>query len=190
MKEIDKRKLPVNMIVVSDHGMTRVEPDNHIRIESILPEWRQMIEWIDFGPVTSIWPKKENEQEVFEALKSTEEHFQVYKKGEFPEKWKYDRIDSPRIPPILVLCEVGYVMDYEKNQSTGILGYHGYDPETAEMRAIFLARGPDISTDLLVRDPVLNVDLYPMMTRLLSITSNAASMNGTEYLANLAINTK
>lgn len=194
MEEIDKRRLPVNMIVVSDHGMTKVELEDHIRIESILPEWRRIIEWVDFGPVTSIWPKKENEEEVYAALleaaeKDEDVHFKVYKKGEFPAEWNYDRAESPRIPPIMVLCDIGYVMDYEKEKPAGILGYHGYDPESAEMRAIFLARGPDISEELLVRDPVQNVDLYPLMTRLLTIdSSNVSSMNGTDYLANLAIN--
>lgn len=186
MEVIEKRNLPVNMIVVSDHGMTKVELEDHIKIDAILPDWRQMIEWIDFGPVTSIWPKMEFTEKVYDALKEAEEHYQVYKKGSFPVEWNYDRGESSRIPPLLVLCDLGYVMDYEKEKPTGILGYHGYDPDMEEMRAVFLARGPDISKDLIVQDPVLNVDLYPLMTRLLSIT-RSASMNGTDYLANLAI---
>ena len=189
MEEIEARKLPVNMVVVSDHGMATVDPEDHIRIDGILPKWREMIEWIDFGPVTSIWPKEESADAVYEALSAAAagEHYRVYKRGEFPAEWNYDRMDSTRIPPLVILCEVGYVMDFEKAKPVDIFGYHGYDPESAEMRAIFLARGPDITRELLVRDPVLNVDLYPLMTRLLQIDSVTKAVNGTDYLANIVM---
>ena len=50
----------------------------------------------------------------------------------------------------------------------GTRGSHGYDPATAEMRAIFIASGPSFRNG--VELPAFdNVDVYPLLARLLGL---------------------
>lgn len=49
--------------------------------------------------------------EIYRKLKnaSTNNHFSVYKKSEYPERWHYK--NNIRSPPILVMADVGYALD-------------------------------------------------------------------------------
>ena len=47
-------------------------------------------------------------------------------------------------------------------------GDHGYDPADPTMAALFIARGPDIRPGA-VLPPFDNVDVYPLLARLLGV---------------------
>ena len=47
-------------------------------------------------------------------------------------------------------------------------GEHGWDPDLASMKAIFLITGPGIRGGLTIPE-VQNVDVYPLMTELLGL---------------------
>lgn len=52
-----------------------------------------------------------HEDEIYAKLKnaSVNNHFSVYKKSEYPERWHYK--NNERSPPILVLADFGYALD-------------------------------------------------------------------------------
>ena len=50
----------------------------------------------------------------------------------------------------------------------GLPGAHGFDPTLASMAALFIARGPDFRGGLVVPG-FDNVDVYPLLARLLRI---------------------
>jgi len=47
-------------------------------------------------------------------------------------------------------------------------GEHGYDNLDPSMRALFVARGPDIASGVRVA-PFANVDIYPLLAHLLGL---------------------
>jgi hypothetical protein len=79
---------------------------------------------------------------------------------------------------------MGWTMDYEGKDSL-ISGYHGFDPKSEEMRAVLIASGPDIKQSNQEIEPISNINVYHLMTRLLSI--EGAPNNGTDYLSNLLL---
>ncbi|MGH8081248.1 MAG: alkaline phosphatase family protein, partial [Lysobacter sp.] len=65
--------------------------------------------------------------------------------------------------------------DKVKTSPNRARGSHGYDPALPSMRAIFLARGPAFKRSGTLA-PFDNVDVYPLMARLLGI--KAANNDG------------
>lgn len=57
----------VNVILVSDHGMTNVSPEKIINIENILEGYKCVIQ--ENGPFMLIQPQKDQIDEVYEVLK-------------------------------------------------------------------------------------------------------------------------
>lgn len=59
-------------------------------------------------------------------------------------------------------------------------GNHGYDNELSEMQALFIGYGPDFRKAFKQEKVFENVDLYPMMAKLLHIPPHSAyKINGT-----------
>lgn len=59
-------------------------------------------------------------------------------------------------------------VDRRNASSTQDRGAHGYDPDSPAMRAVFIADGPAFG-DGVVLPPFDNVDVYPLLARLLGI---------------------
>jgi predicted AlkP superfamily pyrophosphatase or phosphodiesterase len=152
-------QLNANVIVVSDHGMAQVNRSGHLVLEDYMPDWRQRVSWIDFGPVTSIFPLSEASGDDPEGGKFVRElnrtfsgaPVRVYSRHEYPVAWHYTM--GSRIPPIIVLCHEGYTLTYRKSALVRdsvvsgrppMLGFHGFDPQLPSMHAVLVAAGPDI----------------------------------------------
>lgn len=185
MNQLDMRK--VNLLLVSDHGMATVpSADNVLELDDYMPEWPKRVSWIDFGPVTSIFPLDEKVEEDLKRTIGRHPMVQVLTKAEYPREWHY--ADGARIPPIIALCDVGYTLTYRKAGTVGKLkmrGFHGYDPSTADMQAIIVGAGADIQPASNERSKqeqrFESVDLYGVLARLLKVPERAN--NGTTKLA-------
>ncbi|WP_340230188.1 alkaline phosphatase family protein [Emticicia oligotrophica] len=116
---------------------------------------------------------KDKAEEIFNAVKSRESHFKVYKKEDIPAKFHFNT--HPRIGDILFVVEPGYsiyskeAMD-KKPETRPVWGVHGFDPYTTpEMGAIFYAKGPNIKAG--VKIPAFdNIHVYPLVAAILGIT--------------------
>ncbi|KAG8198992.1 hypothetical protein JTE90_001791 [Oedothorax gibbosus] len=154
----------VNIMVVSDHGMTDTTSDGvkYISLEKYAARIKLQME---FGGVSMIIPQPgmintlANELHGVEGLK-------VYKKEEIPGK--YHIRNNKLVPPILLVAKKGYYITQVGSKSN-LLGHHGYDPELVEdMRTIFFAKGPDFNKGY-VSDVLYNTDLYNVMCSVLQI---------------------
>lgn len=59
-------------------------------------------------------------------------------------------------------------------------GNHGYDNEESDMRALFIGHGPDFRKNFAQKVIFNNVDLYPIMLKLLHIPPHSVyRVNGT-----------
>ncbi|XP_050295199.1 ectonucleotide pyrophosphatase/phosphodiesterase family member 5-like [Anthonomus grandis grandis] len=185
----------VNVIHVSDHGMTTVTPPHFINITKFLTNGTY--DWAGASPAIQIIPHEGHHNKIYESLKAASKinkHFQVFNKSDFPERWHYK--GNRRAPPILVMADVGYALDdliiaapqYAKKYNFTLtnsseFGVHGYDYTVKEMHPYFMAVGPKIRKSTKV-DPFDTVDLFNIFCAILDLnpTPNNGSTNPTEQI--------
>ncbi|MBM6993298.1 MAG: alkaline phosphatase family protein [Prevotella sp.] len=159
----DIRQLPiadsVNIIVVSDHGMTWIPRDHVVSIGRFLKkEWVRMAS----GSVPcNVYTEPGYQDSVFQALQQVD-HVKVWRKQDIPHYLHYG--SSPRVGDIVVCPDEGFVV-YEDSITAG--GTHGFDPTLPAMHALFRAVGPDFRHAEIPH--FKNVDIYPLLCRLLGI---------------------
>ncbi|GAA5867801.1 hypothetical protein JCM3774_005857 [Rhodotorula dairenensis] len=152
---IDERNLTdiVDVLVVSDHGMTGTSDDRLVFLDDILGE-------DGFKAITHNegWPSAglrfaegTDESEMLARLQSAaskpDSGFSCYTRETMPERWHFTSGDD-RIAPIYCVPEVGWaITNREELEVTmrgtyKIKGNHGYDNSDPSMHAIFVAHGP------------------------------------------------
>jgi alkaline phosphatase D len=170
---LDKTKLPIDLVVVSDHGMAKVEGT-----------WINLDEFTDlsnFETVGSLLYGKTEADRVkaYNALKHVSSEFYVYRRKDVPAGLNYNQ--NPREGDPIIIATGPYAIRAKKPSGERAdqppqAGAHGYDPHTmAAMKASFFAEGPDILPGKTVR-PFENVNLYPWMAHMLGL--NAPKTDG------------
>ena len=163
--------LPINIIIVSDHGMTELSTAKLIPIESIKND--SLFLTIDNGSIVNIHPKKAVEIDtVFNYLSKKEAHFKVYKTANTPG---FEYVPKNKDwGAIQVLPDFGYYFSSEKriaflNEHTiETIGVHGYDPKFKDMHGIFYANGPAFKKDYSTSS-LKNIDIYPLICQILGL---------------------
>ncbi len=155
----------VNLIVVSDHGMSATSPDRVIALDDYISLDDVRID--DWSPVALIAPVAGRDSAVYRALNGAHPALDVYWKGDLPARLAYGT--NPRIPAIVAIAHDGWtITSRARARSVRAGGAHGYDNALASMRALFVASGPAFGHG--VRVPAFpNVDVYPLITRILGI---------------------
>lgn len=165
---------PANLIVVADHGMATTGPDRVILLKTIAdPADFRMIEE---GPYAALEPVAGHEAALAAALLAPHDHLRCWRKADLPAKLHYGR--NPRVPAFLCLADMGWLLLGKLPEEGVDLGSHGFDPDTPEMRALFIAAGPAIRPR--GRLPVFdNVDVDPLVRDLIGLPP-AAGIDGTD----------
>jgi predicted AlkP superfamily pyrophosphatase or phosphodiesterase len=163
----------VNLIVVSDHGMSSLNRNNAIFLDDIFDEKKaERILWT--GEIVQIFPKVQEETGIVNALKSKIKNANCWRKSEIPERFHYR--NSSRIAPVICSADEGWVLTNrkrfnewkERDELRGLRGAHGYDNQHESMRAIFIAHGGALKNGYVV-EPFQNIHLYNLMTRILGL---------------------
>lgn len=157
----------VNVIVVSDHGMAMVLPGHVVAVEDMVPVEDATV--ISIGQSVGIAPRAGRVEAAEKRLLGRHDHYECWRKSELPARWHYGR--NPRVPPIVCQMDEGWdaiPAASAAKRPPGIRGSHGYDPMLASMRAAFIARGPAFRKGAVIAS-FDNVDVYPLMARLLDI---------------------
>ncbi len=157
-----------NIVIVSDHGMTATSENRIVVLDKVVN--MQDVNLVNAGILAGLAPKPGHETEVDHALLTSHAHMRCWKKSEVPARLHYGT--NARIPPLLCLADDGWLIDtqaYLNRPNRHIsLGEHGYDNADPKMAALFVAHGPAFKSGLVVPE-FDNVDLYPLLTRLLGI---------------------
>jgi len=163
----------INIIVVSDHGMTEVSPDRVIELHHIFGEYDVVTDGV--GPVMMVRPDNPDDAEpIYRRLKENEENYRVYLKEETPAYWHYSA--HPYIMPILVVADIGWSLSpwpYDPARgyfATG--GNHGYDNKHIDMHGIFYAMGPAFKNGYRT-GTVRSVDIYPLIMEIFGLQSRS-----------------
>lgn len=159
----------VNVIVVSDHGMTETVAERTIALDEYVS--MDSLEMGDWNPIATIIPKPGKLEYVFQALVHANPHMQVYRKGELPARLHYNT--GAHVTPIVAIADEGWSItskagaaNMPRGRSTGA---HGYDNALSSMGALFVAAGPDIRRGTVVA-PFGNIHVYSLLTALLHLT--------------------
>jgi predicted AlkP superfamily pyrophosphatase or phosphodiesterase len=168
-RKIDKK---VNLIVVSDHGMATVQPENSVVLDEYFDfALTERILWT--GEIVQIFPKPDEESGIVEKLKPIK-NAECWRKAEIPARLNYR--NSPRIAPIVCSAQPGWYLTsrerlaarQKRADANRAWGAHGYDNQAESMRAIFLAHGAAFKKGKTI-EPFENVDVYYIMTRILNL---------------------
>lgn len=168
------RTQAVNLIVVSDHGMTATSPDRLVAIETMVPATVAVT--INSGQVIGFNPLPGQQAHAEQRLLGQHRGYQCWRKQDMPARWHYGT--HARIAPIVCQADEGWMIEMQQKIDNRIAhdwrggGAHGYDPALPSMRAIFIAAGPAFRRG--TRLPAFdNVDVYPLLTRLLGVPTAA-----------------
>jgi predicted AlkP superfamily pyrophosphatase or phosphodiesterase len=162
---IRQLKLPVDVIVVADHGMAATQGGwvnlDQNGLNMLLLE---KIEGL------FLYPKSEMAAEqVFESLEGSSDKFRVFRRKEVPTNLHFDL--NPREGDPVIVATGPYTIRAvsDGSNSTPAAGNHGFDPMVVpEMKATFIAEGPDIRPGARIA-PFENVDVYPFIARILGL---------------------
>ncbi|KAG6885059.1 hypothetical protein C0993_006287 [Termitomyces sp. T159_Od127] len=196
----------VDLVFVSDHGMTDTSHPELIYMEDIIGEQGLAeIEHEDGWPAMGIRfrPSSNSTRYLDLLLTAAEENpekFGVYTHETMPERYHFSH--SNRISPVYVVPKMGYVLTTRKQGDTGMSkGNHGYDNDELSMHAMFVAHGPfstdvkalhhsgdnvqggshwhSTSSNTYIMERFNNVEIYNLVIKLLGIGQFAAPNNGT-----------
>ncbi len=153
----------VNLIVVSDHGMAEVAPDHVIHLEQLIDT--AAVNLVDQGAIVSLSPKAGRGDEIIAQLRRSP-HLKVFRKSGIPAGLHYR--SHPRIQPIVAVADEGWIATAGSG-GPGPLGMHGYPPDLASMRGLFLGRGPAFARGVVV-PPFQNIHVYDLIAHILGLT--------------------
>lgn len=170
----------VNMILVSDHGMSYVTPIKCVYYDDYIDTSELLLEE-SLQPHLGIRTKDPKRQhEIYHTLKAVQQKdnlpFQVYKREEIPARYNYAM--NERIAPVVVLADAGYVMT-RRDMGLSVVGVHGWDNEAEEMRAVFMASGPSFPNQGPAKLQAFeNVELYEIIARTVGLKVKDGATDG------------
>lgn len=163
----------VNLVIVSDHGMTPTSERRLVFFEDYADS--SLARVVEDGPFITIAPSRGVSADSALAALSRAPHVRLYRSDRTPLEWRY-RAGSPRIPAIVGVAEDGWrltsrgALARRRNRFNG--GDHGFDPASPTMRALFIAAGPSFAEGRVV-GPFTNIHVYELMCAALGIRPGA-----------------
>jgi len=162
-------KLPINFIVVSDHGMTTVDRENTIPLPKAIN-----LDYFIVPPGNSIVHVYAKNKEVikptYNALKADAKDYDVYLSRDIPKAWHYNKREDQysRVGDLILIPHLPKVFNINGVKPDG--GQHGFDPAIEDMHAIFYAWGPQFKTAIKI--PAFeNVHIYPLIAKVLGLAT-------------------
>ena len=163
---LDATGLPIDLVVVSDHGMVKVQGG-----WVTLDQFADLKEFDTAGAL--LYGKTEEARQMaYEQLKKASSQFVVYRLKDVPAGLNFNQ--NPREGDPVVIATGPYALRAHaptlgRPDSAPIPGMHGFDPRNMpEMKSSFFAAGPDIVDGATVA-PFENVNLYPWLAHILGL---------------------
>lgn len=130
--------LPVNLVIVADHGMRQTDAARVIQLDNLID--RESYIAVEAGPYAAIEPVTGTDDRVAKALLVPHDHMTCTRKADLPARLRYG--SNPRVAAIICIAENGWTIlsGVPAYPVTG--GAHGYDNADPEMLALFIASGP------------------------------------------------
>lgn len=167
----------VNLIVVSDHGMTDLDPksmvylDDYFDLDTVfIPSFHSKTGAMS-SPFTHVFVKDPTQiDDVYQKMKNSHPAMKVFKREDIPKNWHLNNAD--RTGDIFAAVDPGYMIFARSLTSIykyPAKGMHGFDRFAPDMGASFMATGPNFKSGQKV-EAFENVEIYGMIARILGIT--------------------
>lgn len=175
MQGIRETHLRVNVILVSDHGLSELvqAEDTYVFLNDLLPD-RDGLTVVNGGTQAHVYARSaETIDSLYAVLSSREGDFSLWTRARFPRYWHYA---NPRAGDIIIQANPGRIIVSGSREKflAGIepgekFGVHGYDPcEVPDMGGVFYANGPDIKAGTKI--PAFeNIHIYPFIAEMLGM---------------------
>lgn len=155
----------VNLLIVSDHGMTDISEDQSLFLDELIPpHWTDVI--AGENPNFTIRARKGYLDSIQETLASVPQ-IKVWRNPHLPQALRYGK--NPRTLDLTLVAIPGWSLYKTRTTHRSYLkATHGYEPSFRDMHAIFYASGPAFKKNH-IHPPFENVNLYFLITHLLNI---------------------
>jgi len=162
---VSSLSLPVNFVIVSDHGMMTIKPNGTLFLADLYDKDEVFFE--GKGPITIGYAKDKSKIEKLEKAFSSVDGLTAYTQETLPKRFHFN---SPRTGDIILLADPGHYIEPDKSSGPPAKGgTHGYDPiTTEEMGGLFLAYGPDVRPSGEIQ-AFENIHVYPFVMELLGL---------------------
>lgn len=170
MKKLDKLNLPLNVIIVSDHGMASISKEN-VELIGTSKNSKKLLENFKSdgrGPLVHFYRKSKDFKFITKTMNSINKdakNFKCYKKNKTPRELNFRK--NVRIGDFVCLANKGWSIS-TKNSSVP-KGNHGWSQfDGKDMHSILFAQGPNFKSSY-KHKKIRNIDIYPMMAKILDL---------------------
>ncbi|KAK6766968.1 hypothetical protein RB195_026312 [Necator americanus] len=176
-----------NLVVLSDHGLARIEEEEQFYLEECLSDYSKVVKVVNLHSMLMIFTEPADEGHVHFELRVCDQWapmgdyedtdtllVKAYKLSEIPEKlhWAGSRFMSG----VVLLTKPGTSIITRELQSIPsatdplreVKQTGGWDPDAPQMRGIFMARGPAFKVEEKV-GPIEIVDVYQILLNILGV---------------------
>jgi predicted AlkP superfamily pyrophosphatase or phosphodiesterase len=153
----------VDLVMVADHGMAAIDSSRVVYLDDVVDS--ASVRVVSLAPLLLISARDGNEGALLDRL-SRLPHVHAWRKENVPARLHYGT--NPRITPIVGVADDGWMIAWRHGRAMDLRGEHGYDNAAPDMRALFIAHGPDFRPGTVI-DAFPNVDVYDLLAHLLGI---------------------
>jgi predicted AlkP superfamily pyrophosphatase or phosphodiesterase len=171
-----------NIVVVSDHGMATISPDQVVMLDDLIDLKRVSVP--TFGAETGVDPQPDYRAQAERILLAPHEHLSCWRRQDIPARLHYG--SNPRVPEIFCLADVGWSAGTHAQfaRYPRLRGNHGYEPTEPTMKAIFIAHGPAFRSGVVLPE-FDNVEVYPVLAKVLGVKAEKSDGAPTHVKAGL-----
>ncbi|NMP32342.1 alkaline phosphatase family protein [Thalassotalea sp. M1531] len=172
IKTVDK---PINLVIVSDHGMVNVDKIHEINTAKLTRTFSSDIKVVKGG--SQLFLYSNNKEAIKDATNQLDNHltkfsdndkpFKIVTEVNAPTSWHINWL-KPFTPDIIVDAKPPHTFSYS-NSHYSALGNHGFAPEySSSLNGIFIAQGPAFKHNLVI-EPFENIHLFPVFSKVLNL---------------------
>ncbi len=167
-QDLDALHLPIDLIVVSDHGMEKIQ-GSWINLDRFAP----LDGFVTVGTFLYA-PSEAGANAAYQKLKAADASFMVYRRVNVPAELHFN--GNPREGDPVIVARGPYAIRAQApppgaQDRAPMVGNHGFDPfMMPNMKAVFYAEGPDIRHGVKLK-PFENVNVYPLIVKILELDS-------------------
>lgn len=168
--------LPINVVLVSDHGMADVHKEKLIKLDELTEGIDARV--VNDGALAHVHLKDpKQKKDAIQTIQSRSPHVSI---DDLQANENYSDVSKypQRIGDFLILPEFGYyladnrgMMRYQNRAAllkTDVFGEHGFSPRHKEVWGIFYANGPQIKSGFQI-EPFQNIHIYPLVCQILGL---------------------
>lgn len=169
VEEVAELGLPVNYLLVADHGMILSDVDNPLKIPELINN-RKFVVINSYSLLRIHALNPEQVKPVYKQLKKeATPDYKVYLTRRFPKRLHFRTNADDRLGDILLVPRAPKVFESVPAPRRKYPGTHGYDPrKVPDMNAVFQAWGPAFKSGYTI-GTFENIHVYPLIAKILGL---------------------